>query len=89
MFWELTLLNRLYKENDFCKVKARMHLDRIIFVHNQSDRFATTLYKSQKEDKFISEARVLQYFNIEYSEVGHIANLHSGSEGRENDKEYY
>jgi hypothetical protein len=72
MFWELTLLNRLYKQNEFCRIKPRMHRDRVIFAHNSGDKFCTVLQKIQKDDKIASETEILEYFGIDYSELGEV-----------------
>ena len=87
MFWELTLLNRLYKQNEFCRVKPRMHKDRVIFAINTGDKFATVLFKAQREDKIVTENELFEYFDLEHSETGEIQKHFMSS--HEHDKEYY
>jgi hypothetical protein len=41
MFWEATMLNRLHKTNEYCRIKPRMHKDRVIYVVNDQLKFVS------------------------------------------------
>ena len=87
MLWEATMVNRVYKTNEFCRLKPRMHNDRVIYAVNDGLKFANNFQKLQKDDTFASEMEVLTYFGIEYAELGDIPKYYH--QQRENDKEYY
>lgn len=72
MYWEVTLLNRLYKTSEFCRVKARMQNDKVVFVVNAGEKLQTVLFKVQKEDAWVSEREVLEHFGIETVETGQL-----------------
>ena len=69
MIWEATMLNRLFKSNEFGKVKPRMHRDRIIYVMTDSPKFANILSKVQKDEHVVCEIEILYYFDIDYKEL--------------------
>ena len=51
------MLNRLYKTNEFCRIKCRMHNDRVIFALNQTGlTFVGNLTKLSREDHYASES---------------------------------
>ncbi len=72
MIWEATMVNRLYKSNEFCKIKPRMHNDRVIYAVNPQLKFANTFQKIQKDDTYATESEVLNYFGLEYGDLGDI-----------------
>ncbi len=81
------MVNRLYKTNEFCRLKPRMHNDRVIYAVNDGLKFANNFQKLQKEDTYVNEMEVLSYFGIEYADLGDIPKYYH--EQRQNDKEYY
>ena len=64
MFWELTMLNRLYKTDEFCRMKCRMYNDRVIFALGEGTCFMKNLFKVQRDDVYENTTTILSYFNI-------------------------
>jgi len=68
MLWELTLLNRITKQNDFGKIKPRVVEDRLVFVIGDSPKFSTTLCKAQPEDSVPDvESLVKSYIGVDFA----------------------
>lgn len=59
MLWEATMLNRLYKSNEFGRIKPRMHNDKVIYVMTESNKFASSLCKIQKGEIPLSDETIL------------------------------
>jgi hypothetical protein len=55
MYWELTMLNKLYKSVEFNKVKAKVHKDRIVFVQTENIKTPNVLNKLQKNENAVTE----------------------------------
>lgn len=53
------MLNRLYKANEFCRIKPRMHNDKLIYITNDNLKFANTLSRLVKGEQVVSENHVL------------------------------
>ena len=86
MLWECTMLNRLYKSNDFGRIKPRMHNDKIIYVKTESNKFASNLTKVQKAETAISQNLILEYFDINVSEVGSLIKMYNNFAETDQDK---
>ena len=56
------MLNRLYKSNEFGRIKPRMHNDKVIYVLTPGIKFANALCKVLKDDDPISESELLSFF---------------------------
>ena len=52
MIYEIILLNRIYKTNEFIKIKPRIKQDRLIFVEGPSSivKLGGTVTKDQESD---------------------------------------
>ena len=66
------MLNRLYKSNEFGRIKPRMHNDRVIYVLTPGVKFANLLCKALKDDNILPESELLSFFKIDHSELGGI-----------------
>jgi len=66
MIHETILLNRIYKTNEFAKIKPRIVQDRLIFVLvvNPPQKLGTTLTNEQEGDEIVSHDELLEYFDI-------------------------
>jgi hypothetical protein len=64
MLWEATMLNRLYKSQEFGRVKPKMYNDRLIYVIDDSPKYVSHLAKISASEKVVEESEILIYFDI-------------------------
>ena len=81
------MLNRLHKTNEYCRIKPRMHKDRVIYVVNDQLKFVSNFQKVNKEDRYASESEVLAFFAVEHAEIGRVIGYYEGQ--KTCDREYY
>ena len=80
MIYETILLNRLYKSNNFAKIKPRIHMDKVIFAVTDQAKLCATgqLAKAQPTDILATQQEVETFFQCETSPVGDV--IYSGME---------
>ena len=50
MFWEISVLNKIYKTNSFTRIRPRAHSGRAIYVISNDLKFSTVMTELQEGD---------------------------------------
>ena len=86
MIYEIILLNRIFKTNEFGRIKARVHQveDRLVYVQSSTsaNKVGGVLAKVQNDDyECVDDGRIDEFIGISEEEAEHIKECHRVSAG--------
>ena len=86
MIYEIILLNRIFKTNEFGRIKARVHPieDKLVYVQSNAsvNKVGGVLTKVQKDDYAeVDEKTINLFFDISEEEAALIKECHKVSAG--------
>ena len=86
MIYEIILLNRIFKTNEFGRIKARVHQieDRLVYVQSNTgvNKVGGVLTKVQQDDYgSVGEEQINLFFDIDEDEAAQIKECHKVSAG--------
>jgi len=51
MLWEISVLNKIYKTNNFSRLKSRVHNGRKVYVISSNNKFSSVVTELEKGDE--------------------------------------